>query len=618
MTRAVEIVRKVAPQAQASYLAAFENGDGLLRQHDVTTPERLAHFLAQILHETGGLRLEHESMNYRAERIMEIFGVGRHSAAIRPAEAQNLAHNERALAERVYGLGNPGKAAELGNTQAGDGFRFRGGGLMQTTGRANYRDTGLRCGVDFETHPEFVLSAEHALKPALVEWTQQRLNVLADNNDILAISRAINCGSAKSKKIPNGMQDRTTWFARVRPLIDSLTFQGAAPLSEPGSTGTDATAPSQVDRIPAISPLVGGAILRLNDQGPVVRAAQRALARLGYPLKGTGFFGPTTEAAVRDFQTAHRLEIDGEIGAETANAIDRAVAGQVSGGPAVPRPIAAPSPAGGISSPQPGIAPLVGSRILRMGDQDQVVRAVQLALARLGYGLKGLGYFGGATEAAVTDFQEAHALEVDGEVGPETAKAIDVAVAAVGGVVGPAAGNDQQRVSSPIDGRPLWLVEGLKWIGTAEVAGSRDSRDILRWADEEGGAISRAYTHDSIPWCALYANMVLTKVGLEGTETLWALDWANWGQRLPGPAVGAFAPMRRDGGGHIAIVVGRDQNGNLMCLGGNQDDAVNIQPFPARRPLGFRWPEGVPVPANTGLATLPLVKSDGPVSIREA
>jgi len=51
--------------------------------------------------------------------------------------------------------------------------------------------------------------------------------------------------------------------------------------------------------------------------------------------------------------------------------------------------------------------------------------------------------------------------------------------------------------------------------------------------------------------------MVLTKVGLQGTETLWALDWSNWGTRLPGPAVGAFAPMKRQGGGHIAIVVGR-------------------------------------------------------------
>jgi uncharacterized protein (TIGR02594 family) len=112
--------------------------------------------------------------------------------------------------------------------------------------------------------------------------------------------------------------------------------------------------------------------------------------------------------------------------------------------------------------------------------------------------------------------------------------------------------------------------------------------------------------------------MVLSKVGLKGTETLWALDWENWGKKLPGPAVGAFAPMKREGGGHIAIVVGRDQNGNLMCLGGNQEDAVNITPFPPDRPLSFRWPDGVPPPAKCGLDTLPLISSDGSVSTTEA
>jgi hypothetical protein len=62
----------------------------------------------------------------------------------------------------------------------------------------------------------------------------------------------------------------------------------------------------------------------------------------------------------------------------------------------------------------------------------------------------------------------------------------------------------------------------------------------------EGGAIAKMYKEDAIPWCALYANMVLIKVGLQGTKTLVALDWSNWGTRLAGPAVGAFAPMKRD------------------------------------------------------------------------
>jgi uncharacterized protein (TIGR02594 family) len=107
-------------------------------------------------------------------------------------------------------------------------------------------------------------------------------------------------------------------------------------------------------------------------------------------------------------------------------------------------------------------------------------------------------------------------------------------------------------------------------------------------------------------------------VGLQGTETLWALDWSDWGTKLAGPAVGAFAPRKRKGGGHIVIVVGRDQDGNLMCLGGNQSDAVNITPFEATRPVSFRWPKDVPAPARTGFRMLPLMSSDGRVSARES
>jgi putative chitinase len=142
MTRAIDVVRKVAPHAEACYLDAFESGDALLQHYEITTPDRLAHFLAQVLHESDGLTIEHESMRYRAPRLMEIFGVGHHSAAITPAEAERLALDEHGIAERVYGLGNPSKARELGNKEPGDGFRYRGCGLMQTTGRANFRRMG--------------------------------------------------------------------------------------------------------------------------------------------------------------------------------------------------------------------------------------------------------------------------------------------------------------------------------------------------------------------------------------------------------------------------------------------------------------------------------------------
>ncbi len=167
-----------------------------------------------------------------------MFGQGKHSAGITEAEAHALAYDQPAIAERVYGLGNPRKAQELGNIQPDDGFRYRGGGLMQTTGRANYRRMGQRCGVDFEAAPELIVSAAHALKPALAEWSESRLNAFADANDLLSISRAINLGNPRSQRVPNGLQDRATWFAKVRPLMERIDFEDGPGCFRPSRTQT--------------------------------------------------------------------------------------------------------------------------------------------------------------------------------------------------------------------------------------------------------------------------------------------------------------------------------------------------------------------------------------------
>lgn len=215
MARAIDIVRKLCPRAKSSYVTAFENGDALFMKHGITTPMRMAHFLAQAFHETDGLSVEWESGKYSAKRLLEVFGEGRHSAGVTSSEAVRLAYKPKEIFERVYGLGNPKKARELGNTQPGDGYKYRGGGILQTTGRANYRRIGQKCGVDFEASPELVLSAEHALKPALAEWTEGGLNTAADNDDIRAITKRINGGY-------NGLDDRAARYRKIRPLIDRV------------------------------------------------------------------------------------------------------------------------------------------------------------------------------------------------------------------------------------------------------------------------------------------------------------------------------------------------------------------------------------------------------------
>ncbi|MGB8525504.1 MAG: peptidoglycan-binding protein [Rhodoplanes sp.] len=237
MARAIDIVRKVAPDARPNYLAAFEAGDALLRKHGITTPLRLAHFLAQVMHESGGLTIEWENLSYRTPaRLLEIFGQGHHSAGVTLSELSGLLGNPQALADRVYGLGNPRKARELGNSERGDGFRYRGGGILQTTGRSNYRRMGEKCGVDFEGHPELVVSAEHALRPALTEWSEGNLNAAADRDDIVAITRKINGGL-------NGLADRRARLAKLRSLINSVEFVEGADTPRPRTSGSTESAP---------------------------------------------------------------------------------------------------------------------------------------------------------------------------------------------------------------------------------------------------------------------------------------------------------------------------------------------------------------------------------------
>src|SRR3990167_9346121 len=98
--RPIDIVRKVAPKARKDYLVALENGDALFAANGITTPLRLAHFLAQVLHESGGLTLQWESGGYSADRLMQIFGVGKHSAGVTRREAERLARKPEAIFER--------------------------------------------------------------------------------------------------------------------------------------------------------------------------------------------------------------------------------------------------------------------------------------------------------------------------------------------------------------------------------------------------------------------------------------------------------------------------------------------------------------------------------------
>lgn len=254
MLRAIDVVRRLAPRARPAYVRAFEEGDALLVEYGVTTPLRLAHFLAQIFHESDGLSLERESGAYSAGRLVEVFGRGHHSAGITPGEAERLAGDGPAIFERVYGLGNPKMARELGNTQPGDGFCYRGNGLMQTTGRENHRRMGQKCGLGdlFERDPSAVTAAAHALKPALAEWRESRCNALADAGDIERISKAINLGNPNSGATPNGLKDRKAWFGKIYPLLkkEGVAFNPQPAAAKPSADASPAAQPARPPAVP--------------------------------------------------------------------------------------------------------------------------------------------------------------------------------------------------------------------------------------------------------------------------------------------------------------------------------------------------------------------------------
>lgn len=280
----IEVLKQLAPKAKDNYVEAIRQGDPLFEEHGITTPLRMAHFLAQALHETGGFRILRENMNYSAPRMVEIFGVHRHSARVTPSEAARLEGRPEDIAERVYGLGNPTKADELGNTKAGDGFRYRGNGVLQTTGRGNHRRMGNACGIDFEGDPELVTAPEYALLPALHEWSDNNLNLYADRNDVRTITRRINGGF-------NGLEEREAWFNKLWPLLKS-----AGDPDEPWEAG--------------------------DDDGRV-KWLQKALNELGADprLDVDGRYGPATRKAVRDFQTAEGIGVDGIAGPVTEASI---------------------------------------------------------------------------------------------------------------------------------------------------------------------------------------------------------------------------------------------------------------------------------------------------------
>ena len=161
---------------------------------------RQSAFLAQVGHESGQLRTLVENLNYSADALVRTW-----PSRFTAKTAGAYARQPEKIANSVYG-GRMGNGPE----SSGDGWRYRGRGLLQVTGRSNYRETGAGLGLPLEQEPELLEQAEHAAQSAAWWWAKRGLNEMADAGRIRDIGSIINTG--QPGKTPNGSAERLALY----------------------------------------------------------------------------------------------------------------------------------------------------------------------------------------------------------------------------------------------------------------------------------------------------------------------------------------------------------------------------------------------------------------------
>jgi len=179
-----------------------------LPDYDINTPHRVAAFIAQCAHESGGFRALKENLNYKAVTLRKIFpkyfpddATANHYAS--------LPNKQEAIANRVYG-GRMGNGPEA----SGDGFRYCGRGLIQLTGKQNYQNFADSIETPVEDIPEFLATFEGAVQSACWFWEANNLNQWADKGDILTLTKRINGGTI-------GLEDRIKHYEHALHVLEA-------------------------------------------------------------------------------------------------------------------------------------------------------------------------------------------------------------------------------------------------------------------------------------------------------------------------------------------------------------------------------------------------------------
>lgn len=190
---------EITPNALPTYRESLMCANTVLSLFAINTELRVKHFLAQILHESGGLTVMTENLFYTTATQVKKTWPSRFPTldSTRP-----FLRNPEKLANKVY-------SGRMGNDQPGDGWVYRGRGAIQITGKDMYESIGKTLEVDFVARPELVTTAQYVLAVACHVWKIKNCNRLADGDDIRAVTKAINGGY-------NGLVDRQSWLNKIR------------------------------------------------------------------------------------------------------------------------------------------------------------------------------------------------------------------------------------------------------------------------------------------------------------------------------------------------------------------------------------------------------------------
>jgi putative chitinase len=178
----------------------------LLPDYDINTPQRIAAFVAQCAHESGGFTALKENLNYKAVTLRKIFPKYFPDDAIANHYA-SLPNKQEAIANKVY-------ASRMGNGDeaSGDGYRYCGRGLIQLTGKNNYQSFADSLEMNVEDVPEYLATFEGAAQSACWFWESNNLNQWADKGDILTLTKRINGGTI-------GLDDRIKHYQHALHVL---------------------------------------------------------------------------------------------------------------------------------------------------------------------------------------------------------------------------------------------------------------------------------------------------------------------------------------------------------------------------------------------------------------